>query len=300
MKRKLVKQGAATLMVSLPSKWIKQFSLKKGNEIDVEEKGRDIIIRSEPSKEVRKVKINISEMGLLGKRSIGALYKAGYDEIEIDFEKAEEISKVYSVLNELIGFEIIKQSEKGCVIKEITSASESNFDTIFNRTFLMLISVSEDCVSSIKNRNFEMLATIPDRDLIINKYANFCRRILNRGYAGTEKTPMLYYIIEELENLGDEYKHLARFFVEKKIRANQKTVDVLEKINALAKDFYSLNKKFEKGSAVSFGEKIKKTSAEISELLKTKNVDEIKMLDYMSRMVQIIFNMLGPLMTMAL
>ena len=300
MKRKLVKQGAATLMVSLPSKWARQFSLKKGDEINIEEKNRNIVISAEPSNEIKKAKINISEMGILGKRSIGALYKAGFDEIEIEFSKPEEISNVYSVLNELIGFEIIKQGEDECTIKEITEAGESNFETIFNRTFLMLISVAEDTVSSIKNKNFSLLSTIPERDLVINKYANFCRRILNKGHENTEKIPMLYYIIEELENLGDEYKHLAKFLVEAKLKPGQKTTDVFEKINSLVKDFYSLNRKFEKRNAVAFAEKIKRTSAELNELLKTRSIEETKLLGYMSTMVQILFNMLGPLMTMAL
>jgi len=37
MRRKLVKQGAATMMVSLPSKWVKDQKLKKGDEVEVSE-----------------------------------------------------------------------------------------------------------------------------------------------------------------------------------------------------------------------------------------------------------------------
>ena len=36
MKRKIVKQGAATLMVSLPSAWLRENKLGKGDEIDLE------------------------------------------------------------------------------------------------------------------------------------------------------------------------------------------------------------------------------------------------------------------------
>ena len=38
MKRKLVRQGSSTLMISLPSKWVKSNNLDKGSEIDIDEK----------------------------------------------------------------------------------------------------------------------------------------------------------------------------------------------------------------------------------------------------------------------
>ena len=60
MKRKLVQQGAATMMVSLPSKWIKKFGLKKGDEIDLEEKGSIINIYPELKKERNKIIIEIN------------------------------------------------------------------------------------------------------------------------------------------------------------------------------------------------------------------------------------------------
>ena len=44
MKRKLVKQGAATMMISLPSKWIKENSLEKGSEVELEEEGSSVMI----------------------------------------------------------------------------------------------------------------------------------------------------------------------------------------------------------------------------------------------------------------
>jgi len=44
MKRKLIEQGGGTLMVSLPSRWIRDFELEKGDEVEIEEIGKQIII----------------------------------------------------------------------------------------------------------------------------------------------------------------------------------------------------------------------------------------------------------------
>jgi len=43
MKRKVSQIGPATLMVSLPSKWAKQFGVKKGSELEIEEKGNKLL-----------------------------------------------------------------------------------------------------------------------------------------------------------------------------------------------------------------------------------------------------------------
>ena len=60
MKRKLVKQGAATMMISLPSKWIKENGLDKGDEIELIEQGGELLIKSRESQEHNNLKINLS------------------------------------------------------------------------------------------------------------------------------------------------------------------------------------------------------------------------------------------------
>ncbi|MBW3022834.1 hypothetical protein KY308_01910, partial [Candidatus Woesearchaeota archaeon] len=216
MRRKLVKQGAATLMVSLPSKWAQRCNLKKGNEVDILEKGKELIIKPESVPETKKISVNISELKHVWRRAVSALYKAGYDEIQINFDKPEEITKVYSVLQEFVGFEIINQTETGCIIKEIVETRETDFQTIYGRTFSMLLSIADDFLNALKNKNMELMGTIPGRDLIVNKYANFCRRIINKGLVEPEESPMLYFIIEGLETLGDSYKSFSKHIFETK------------------------------------------------------------------------------------
>ena len=46
MKRKVIKQGPATLMISLPSKWAKNIGLKQGDEVELIEKGNGLLISS--------------------------------------------------------------------------------------------------------------------------------------------------------------------------------------------------------------------------------------------------------------
>ena len=44
MKRKAIQLANQTLVISMPSKWVKEQGIKKGDEIDVEEKGKRLMI----------------------------------------------------------------------------------------------------------------------------------------------------------------------------------------------------------------------------------------------------------------
>jgi len=46
MIRKLVKQGPATMTVSIPKDWIDRFHLRNGDEVNIEEKETKLIISS--------------------------------------------------------------------------------------------------------------------------------------------------------------------------------------------------------------------------------------------------------------
>lgn len=298
MKRSIVKQGAATLMVSLPSKWARKFQLQKGDEIDLVEKGRDLLITPEFVYEIRKGTVNLSEVKKIWKRVITAYYKSGYDEIEIIFDKPEEISKVYSMLNEFVGFEIVSQKEKSCIIKEIVETKETNFKTILSRTFNMLISISQDCSGALKNKNTELLGTIPERDLIINKYCNFCRRIINKGLVQQEDAPMLYYIIEALESFGDIYKSFAKNLYETKKIPSAKVIQLLDKINDTIVFFHGLTNRFDKSRAIDFPGKWEAMKKELDSLANTKSVAEIKVLHHLSEMLGQLDHLLGLYLTL--
>ena len=63
MKRKLVSQGRATLTISLPSKWLKTFALKAGDEVDIEEKGAELILKTEKGVTIEKTEVDVKEFG---------------------------------------------------------------------------------------------------------------------------------------------------------------------------------------------------------------------------------------------
>ena len=88
MKRKLVKQGSSTMMVSLPSKWIQKNQLNKGDEIDLELNNNMLIIKKEGNyeKTIKKTEVKITTNNESSIRTIiKNSYRLGYDLIKIEF-----------------------------------------------------------------------------------------------------------------------------------------------------------------------------------------------------------------------
>lgn len=245
MQRKLVKQGAATLMVSLPSKWIQKNGLDKGDEVDVSEKEYGLMITARPLKEeIAKATIDVTGMSPLINRSLLALYVRGVDEIEVNFEDKREINVFQKkVSSELLGFEIIRQTNKNFILKDVTGCEKQEVDEIIKRIFLILDSMAEELVDCVKNR--QPLDPVIDADSAVNRLTNFCLRILNKkGYTESKKTSQIYGILNLLEETGDCYKYIAREIVHNKVKPLQ--LQVIEQSRILLKNFNSLLQNFDK------------------------------------------------------
>ena len=60
MKRKVVKHGPSTLIISIPSGWAKKYSVKQGDELDVDEQGSRLIIDNKGEKQLPEINMDIS------------------------------------------------------------------------------------------------------------------------------------------------------------------------------------------------------------------------------------------------
>lgn len=277
MKRKAIQLANRTIVVSLPAKWIKQQGIKKGDEIDIEEKGNRLIIETEKnnSEKNRKI-INLNEWGLMKNRIVLNEYLKGIDELELKFRKLNQIKEIKErVVNELIGFEIIKQTPDSITIKEISNSSEQDFDTILRRIFLIIDSSFQELIKSLNNSRKDLTCII-STDLAINKLCYYCIRILNKkGYKNYQKVPALYSIVLLLEQIGDIHKNIAEEIIKKNIKITEKDV---ESIKSLRNLFEILNKTL-------FKQKIKYSEnfVENYEILKNKLKKDSKINMYLNQ-----------------
>lgn len=305
MRRKVVKHGSSTLTISMPSKWVKAHSIKAGDELEVLENKGQLIIRVD--KEVERpevVELNIEDLGFLTAiKALSALYKSGCDSILVHFNEPEKISWIETVIPELVGFEIMSQSEHSCLIKEVSRpANDTDTEELIKRIFLLIISIADDMLKN-STQAPKIINNVVWRDKQINKFCNLCRRVLNkRGVLIAKEVTIVYYIVDILEKIADEYKDLGKYLVKNKIIiSNGKIISIFNSVNNFIREFFSLYFKFNLKNCRELCEKIWNKIEEIGELYsKLKEGKETRICTHLHKIAEHLLNMLGPLMTMRL
>lgn len=210
MKRNIVQQGPSTLMVSIPSKWVKKYSIEKGMQVDVEEKGRKIVISTDKETASTRKELSLfSTDSYYMWRELAAAYIAGYDEIAVNYQGIEAYNFIEQyVLTTFIGFEIAENRKDYCLLKKIAHEESADFQIIMRRIFLNLIQVSEEFA--------HILETGKDIDRIFplertnNRHSYYLRRILTKeGYEDEKKTNFASIVVFLLEQLMNQYKYCA-------------------------------------------------------------------------------------------
>ncbi len=115
------------------------------------------------------------------------------------------------------------------------------------------------------------------------------RERVNKGFHGGFETYILYYLIESLEDVGDEYKALAKHLA--KIKTKKKNlIDVISKVNELTKISYDFFYKPEKEKAVRSITLYNEVREEIRNLLTTKDINEVASLNSLDIIARIVYH----------
>ncbi len=258
IKRKVVKHGPATYIISLPSKWIKQYNIKKGDELEVSEEGKNIIISTKKGTQIGKINVDISG---LDRTSIiyilRSLYKKGYDEITFDFKEPSTrhyrldkertvISVIHEETNRLTGMEIIEQHSHQCTIRALSNISDSEFDSILRRVFIMIIEANSDLIKGIENKDTILLQTLEEKHNTITKYISYTQRFLNKnGYSDYKKTASMCQVLLLLDKILDIIKVSGRYFIILKPSPTSNMLSIMRDIHKGILDFYDLFYRFD-------------------------------------------------------
>lgn len=245
MKRSIVKQGPSTLMVSIPTKWVKKYDIKKGDQVDVEESSRGLLISTGASQ-----RLKLKDIRLLSSnkdyiwREISAAYVSGYEEIRIDYKTDESYIFIEEyVLPTFTGFEIVEHGKNHCVLKQILKEDVSEFNTILRRIFLNLIHTSDvflDILETGKGHN-----RIIPLQKTNNRQTYYLKRLLTREkYINEDKTNFAYSTVFLLELLANQYKYCTWIMDKDTIKHNDDKIislykEIHKKIELVYKLYFS-------------------------------------------------------------
>ena len=257
MKRKVIKLGSSTLVASLPSKWTNMLGVKAGDELEVTERQKDLVISTQ--KKSSKFLKTLDLKKLNTKLSFGyveAAYVSGVDELELlhgpfivhykTGQKLKTSEVLQSMLSPLIGFQIIEQSESRTVVKDIGQVSDEEMDNVLRRMFLLIKSMGEECFEAVKSKNKQTLESMPVRyDNIYKLYIYYLRMLNKRGYRDFSKTPVMYEFISKFKMIISVYRFIGVEAVFLKKSYSPKALKIFEHVlksfENLYKVFYQFN-----------------------------------------------------------
>ena len=324
MKRKVIKQGHNTLTITIPSKWAKRFNLSAGDEIDLTERENGLFISTERRYDLLKTELNITNLDIPTVwKYFMAIYREGYDEITTKFDpnsrwdspykyfiqhkldqkygkeatKKTSIEFLQELVNRFIGYEIINYGKDFVIIKEMSESTSREFDNALRRVFLLLQQMAEVICESLINNNIKTLNHIHDIDTNLDKFHDYCIRILNKiGNKDSKKTSLLFSTIYFLELIGDEFKSISHHLIYDFPKESYKNIrDVTESIKEQFDLFYEIFYKFDKNKIIKMSELDKGRYFNVDDVYKKVKKDEEKEIFHHLRIITRYINALTEL-----
>ncbi len=311
MKRKVIRQGNNTLTVTLPRKWTTKFGVKTGDEINVEEQDKALVISAEKTSSMTTANVSLHGFNqpLLWRHIISA-YRAGHDTIEIKFDPDASYPNIYTsyadfkkkitmtpievvrdAFNGLIGMEIIDHKKDSCIVKDLGEVSDKEFDNALRRIFFLIEGMAEDNLQLMKEKNEAIFKNIDITDTTVDRFADYCLRVLNKkGYKQFRKTPVIYSVVLLLEYIGDEYKRVSRHIFLSKRKSSANGMEIFENTNKLLSLFHSVFYDFKKDKMIQLYEETEKLKKKIS--TNKLNEDEKEIAHHLKKITRFITDLL--------
>ena len=300
MRRKVIQLGKNSLLVSLPSAWVKKHGISKGAEVALEEKDNTLVLQPAGAPTHRRTSIDVTNLTPIVKKALGALYKKGYDEFTVHFADQEELELAHDAIREeFTGFEVIQHGKNHMVVREISQPHADQFDTVLRRQFLVIKDYAQDAASALADKDHAWLKRLVLRDKDVNKLADFCRRLINKNQ-GTGLSTGMYFIVEQLEKISDRYCDICRHASEKKLAPSKPLLAAYKDVAQYLDDFYRCFYQFSLPAVSAFVRKHWELVASLEKLQEHTPLHEQRVLFWLQDITDKLYDMNGPLMAVHL
>lgn len=251
MKRKIIKQGHNAYTITLPTTWVKDLNLKAKGEVDIIENGNQLIVSAKKNSNKNSISFDIANLPIpILWKYISTIYREGYDEIVIKFsdpfkkyENAYSYSTAYAednritgeqknilptiqdMVNRFIGIEIIDFSKEQCTIRQMEEPSDKQFDSSVKRIFFIIDQFFQDLIQAMENDDFRVLEETHLTDTNLDRFHDFCCRVLNKtGSHSPHKSQLTFTTLYLLEMLADEFKSISDYLLKNGKPKNKKAI----------------------------------------------------------------------------
>jgi len=244
--RNLIKFGKNSYVITLPSSWIKQNKLEKGDKVFVDVSNNSLVINPfsvEKDIENKKTVIHTDgkSKGTIYREIIGA-YLNNSKTIEVKGGiLREESEEIIDFLQALMSLEVVEQTSDLIVVRDFLNFNDISMKEIIKRVDNILRVMLEDCFNSFKEDYSESLE---QRDKSINKFYFLLYRLIKAEFSNPisreEEMDLLtnFIIIESFEDMGDECKKIANGITKHRFDKKKKEIiiDYLNKMDNYYRD----------------------------------------------------------------
>jgi phosphate uptake regulator len=235
MRRKLVRQGPATLTLSVPKNWTDRLNLGNGDEVDLEEVETKLIISS--VKKIKNVESTEYDFENISEHLVRALligmYKSGLKDIQIKNINPKQLVKVLQIVSNSPGLEIIDSTKNSLRIIDIGMAAEDTLIKSENQIYWKIINMIDKIMENKLTKE-----EIYQLDTEINRLSFFIQRNLSSKFSTNSKTFLEYEKIAILERLGDSLRSYNKY---SKKKTNE--LKILQEIGKILEDIRSFEGK---------------------------------------------------------
>lgn len=226
--RKVQRFGKSTLMISLPSEWVKAVDLRPSDLVVLEVRGDGSLVvvpqklaeRRAREKEIKIVlSRNVSEE--LIQRALYTSYIVGYDKIVIEYEgdsiPPHIMSSIRAMVRMLIGAEIIDQTRNVVIIQNFVDVERYSIDGLVSRMTSTIKSMLEYLITSIKSGLVDHLKEITELEFEMDRvHALAIRYVYALNMQNSSQFLTEYRVlIKTLEDVGDSLAQAAQILSEK-------------------------------------------------------------------------------------
>jgi phosphate uptake regulator len=296
--RKIIKFGNNSHVVSIPQAWIKKYKLSKGDILNLETIGDNIVLspqkESVSEEKIAIIKINKETNERNIKRELISAYEDNFDTIIFSGKEINKHTKTITQLVEsYIALEIVEIGETQLICKTYINSDEVNIDKFAKRIDNSIKTMFSEIIKQFNESDNESVKEL-DEDLFqrernIDKIVRMIRRIIKERLYKQQITPQetpldllrCWQFIANVERLSDNISHIASIIKDKEEYKRAKKAQQLfkEQISTFSEVLIAYHKK-SKVLAEEASDKLKKHSEHIFKEQKDKQFSKVLELIY--------------------
>jgi len=250
-----------SFIITMPKSWVEKHNLKKGDTISIEEGSNELVFYA-GEKEIKKkekfISINTKNKNLDRiKAEIVSAYLNNYNTIEIFSETLEDDAPIIKgVLRNLSGMEIIEQTGKRIVAKDLIDVSSISIQSIIRRMDVITRSMIDDTIMCIQGKCNPK--SISHRDTDVNRLYYLGFRVIKNAIEDPAVMNKLKtnlwnlfndkVVLARIEEIADRQKRVSRLIAEAEFKDStlkefkELYEEIKEKYNNVMKAYYTNDK----------------------------------------------------------